>query len=102
MYSCAECNVVNFGSWEVMASVIKDLTGLQCGVLRPFQCLGTIRGRAVWKCRCEPSLGGCGAIAIVKATNLVKSSKGEGGTKSCGCLVKSAARKQAAALRAAQ
>ena len=83
-----------------MPSVIKDLTGMQCGVLRPFHCLGTHKGRAVWKCRCEPSLGGCGAIAIVKSSYLVRSSKGLGGTKSCGCLVKKNARAQAAALRA--
>ena len=85
-----------------MPSVIKDLTGLQCGVLTPLKCLGTLHKRAVWRCLCDPKYGGCGEIAIVKSVNLVKSSKGLGGTKSCGCMVTKNAREQAAAARAAR
>ena len=80
-----------------MPSVIKDLTNLRCGILSPLKCLGTLNGRAVWRCKCD-----CGEFAVVKSTNLVRASKGQGGTKSCGCLVRQNARVQAEGARAAR
>jgi len=64
-----------------MANTIKDLTGQRAGRLTVLSLLGKIKSRAVWKCRCD-----CGEIAIVRGSYLSRAIKGNGGTKSCGCL----------------
>lgn len=65
-----------------------DLTGKTFGRLRVIERAGTYRPRnnplnsePLWKCLCDPQIGGCGAEVIVMGHNL----RG-GKVRSCGCL----------------
>lgn len=60
---------------------VKDLTGLRVGKLLVQSLLGLLKGKAMWKCRCD-----CGNTAIVRGHYLSM-----GRTKSCGCLKREAA-----------
>lgn len=62
---------------------LKNLTGKRVGSLVVKSLLGMVNKRAVWKCRCD-----CGETAIVTGAHLCRAMKGDGGTKSCGCLRK--------------
>jgi len=55
-----------------------DLTGQRFGRLTVIECVGTQRGNASWRCKCD-----CGKAVIVKSGNLRS-----GHTLSCGCLAK--------------
>lgn len=65
-----------------------DLTGRTFGRLRVIERAGIYRPRnsphstePLWKCICDPQLGGCGAEVVVMGHNL----RG-GKVRSCGCL----------------
>lgn len=57
-------------------TIIKDLTGMQFGLLTVRERVGKIRDRSTWLCDCK-----CGGTKIVKGNHLRS-----GYTKSCGCL----------------
>lgn len=80
-----------------MPNHLNDLTGKRAGILTPLKCIGKIKRRSVWRCRCD-----CGAIAIVRGSYLARAIRGDGGTKSCGCLRKNNAIEQAEGARAAR
>lgn len=65
-----------------------DLTGQQFGRLTVIERAGSYRPRnskshsePLWRCLCDPKLGGCGTETFVIAHNLKN-----GSTRSCGCL----------------
>lgn len=66
-----------------------DLTGQTYGRLTVIERTGSYRPRGkygkhsepLWRCLCDPKLGGCGRETFVIAHNLKN-----GSTKSCGCL----------------
>ncbi len=63
-----------------------DLTGRCFGRLRVIRREGSkhsFSGRPLplWRCLCDPALGGCGAEHLATSGNLLK-----GSTRSCGCL----------------
>ena len=65
-----------------------DLTGKAFGRLRVLERAGSYRSQSnpyssepLWKCLCDPEIGGCGAEVIVMGHNL----RG-GKVRSCGCL----------------
>jgi hypothetical protein len=60
-----------------MGSRLQDLTGQVFGRLTVLR-LVRQKPRAFWECRCS-----CGNICVVRANHL----KGDGGTRSCGCLI---------------
>lgn len=64
-------------------SNIKDLSGMTFGKLSVLSYAGSTGGRATWRCKCE-----CGNTCEVKGKYLLN-----GGTKSCGCLVKESAKR---------
>lgn len=70
-----------------MARLI-DLTGKTFGRLRVIERAGTwrptkysVKSAPVWRCLCDPALGGCGRETAVLGHHLRS-----GGTRSCGCL----------------
>jgi hypothetical protein len=68
----------------IMSNRIKDLTGMQFGRLTVLEFVGTQDDRyhwSLWRCICDPKLGGCGNIKIVKGRCLISND-----TRSCGCL----------------
>jgi hypothetical protein len=76
-------NVKSCGCWKIEAthkSKFKDLTGMVFGRLIPFTYTITEAKNTYWTCLCSPEFGGCGKIAIVLCSNLIK-----GNTTSCGC-----------------
>lgn len=59
-----------------------DLIDFPFGRLRVIKRVGSNKHRhTVWKCLCDPELGGCGKVVDVAGTHLQS-----GNTKSCGCL----------------
>jgi hypothetical protein len=59
-----------------MARPLKqDLTGLRFGKLKVLKRAGSVRGSALWECKCD-----CGAVSIVRGGGL-----NNGKTTSCGC-----------------
>lgn len=66
---------------------IKDM---EFGRLRAISPIKVVRTNWLWKCLCDPKLGGCGRIVCRLSTWLRR-----GSTKSCGCLRKDNARKLA-------
>lgn len=71
-----------------------DLTGQHFGRLTVIERAGSYRPRGkygkhsepLWRCLCDPELGGCGRETFVIAHNLKN-----GSTRSCGCLKNEAA-----------
>ncbi len=53
-----------------------ELSGQRFGLLTAVDCIGSVNGHALWRCRCT-----CGSITEVRAGNLVS-----GAVRSCGCL----------------
>ncbi len=73
-----------------------DLTGKTFGRLRVIERAGIYRPRnnphstePLWKCLCDPQIGGCGTELTVLGNNLRS-----GKTRSCGCLRDEKAREQ--------
>ncbi len=68
-----------------------DLTGQHFGRLTVIERAGSYRphgkygkkSEPLWRCLCDPEIGGCGKETVVIAHNLKN-----GSTKSCGCLLK--------------
>ncbi len=67
---------------QAHGSRFKDLTNEPpFGRLKVIRLAGRTRhGAILWECLCDPQVGGCGAIAVVRGTHLRSSH-----TKSCGC-----------------
>lgn len=59
----------------------RDLTGVRFSHLTALHRSGSVRGKAIWACRCD-----CGKSVDARASNLLS-----GNTKSCGCIVKDVA-----------
>jgi hypothetical protein len=74
-----------------------DLTTRTFGRLRPDRRVGAdAKGNALWVCRCDPELGGCGTTTAPLRADALRS----GNVQSCGCLRGDHARTQE--FRAAQ
>ena len=61
---------------------ISNIKGQVFGRLRAIEKTSQRQnGSIVWKCLCDPKLGGCGKVCFVQSNNLKS-----GRTKSCGCI----------------
>lgn len=68
----------------MLTRYMRDLTGVRNGRLVAVACVSRDKdGRALWKCVCD-----CGGAKVVQGNNLTRPA----GTKSCGCLLREAAR----------
>lgn len=84
----------------------RDLTGERFGRLRVLERAGSYRpggarysarSEPLWRCLCDPALGGCGEETLVIAHSLTR-----GETKSCGCLRQETAQERMREMRATQ